>query len=401
MAPKTRSKKPKEEKHALLHVEVKDLRNFVQSSFREIEAIEAEQRRQELMKEYSRTVKPSSNKHETSLSRSKGLYGSVQNIEPQTRTSFRKLTETPRNNKEKSQDPSQQEALLQREHNKEVEKQKLYDAETQQINERLNAYQKKQEAAILKQEVKNTSRMIVQLHTERPADVVNNRRLELEQDREERLKALYIKKTKAIENSKLMKEKAQDEKKKGIIVEQEKKKQNQAEHYKTAREREKEEMAAVQRRIDKKNENSKMTQGSRTFQQRETANEFNNEIDDNQAFKHKLQMENSQRINRINEYKRNKILEKHMLLSLKNDQRKSQTQNAQNDVLARNIQLQKDMDLVYDCLGKMKKADPRDPKQKTLLLDAMNRLNDHFHLNLDLVPKSEKIKAEEEEDDES
>lgn len=334
--PKTRSKKPKEEKHALLHVEVKDLKNFVESSFREIEAIEAEQRRQELMKEYSKTVRHSTNKHETSLSRSKGPYGSARNIEPQTKASFRKSSETSRDSKDMSQESSKQVTLLQKKHEREVEKQKLYDAETQQINERLNAYQKKQEAAILKHEAKNTSRMIVQLHTERPADIVNNRRLEIEQDREERVKALYIKKTKAIENSKLVKERAQDEKRKSTIIEQEKRKQNQAEHYKTAREREKEEIDAVQRRIEKKSENSKMRQGSMTYQQRETGNEFN-EMDDDQAFKQKLQMENSQRINRINEYKRNKILEKHMLLSLKNEQRKSQTQNAQNDALARNI----------------------------------------------------------------
>lgn len=389
--PKTRAKKQKEEKQALRPVEIKDLRNFVECSFREIEAMEIEQQRQQQL-DNSKALK--SSKNETS--RSKHLYKSVQDIEPETKSSFVKSQDDSR--EVRNAETSRYQTMMQRIREREEERQRMYDAETQQINERLNDYQKRQDAANMKHEIKNTTRKLVQMHIERPADLVNNRRLELEQEREEKLKELYIKKVEAIESSKMKKEKDKEEKKRAIIAELEKKRKSQAEYYKSARNREEEDKAGVQDRINRKNAQYKTRQSPIIlYQQKEITNEFN-DLSENQAFKQKLQMENSQRINRINEYKRNKIMEKHMLLSLKNDQRKSQVQNAQNDALAKNLTLQKDMDLVYDCLAKMRKADPRDLKQKRLLMDAMNRLNNHFHLGLDLVPRSEKRKAKDEEE---
>eukprot|EP00826_Nyctotherus_ovalis_P063837 TRINITY_DN9361_c0_g2_i1.p1 TRINITY_DN9361_c0_g2~~TRINITY_DN9361_c0_g2_i1.p1 ORF type:complete len:368 (+),score=146.47 TRINITY_DN9361_c0_g2_i1:550-1653(+) len=363
-----------------------------------MEAIDAEQQRQEHMSS-SRTLKPSSYKNEASMTRSKHLHRSVQHIEPQTKSSLtvRKSQDESVMSKDRQLDLLKYKTLMQQTQNKEFEKQKSYDAETQQINEQLENYQRRLNAANMKVEAKNTSRMIVQLSTDRPADVVSSRRHEIEQEAEERRKAQYIKKTQTIESCKQLKGKAKEESKRKILAEMERRKQHQAENYKSAREREEEEMAAVQGRIDRGNENVKARQSSLVLYQRETGSGFN-EPSNEQEFKQQLQMENNKRISRINEYKRNKILEKHMLLSLKNEQKKAQLHNAQNDALAKHLMLQKDMDLVYDCLSKMKKADPRDPKQRTLLLDAMNRLNDHFHLNLDLVPKSEKKRAKEEEE---
>lgn len=376
------------------------MKNFVECSFREIEAIDAEQQRQEHLSS-SRTLKPSSNKNEASMTRSKHLYKSVQNIEPQTKSSLtaRKSQDESMTSKDRQLDLLKYKTLMQQTQDKEFEKQKSYDAETQQINEQLGNYQRRLNAANMKVEAKNTSRMIVQLNTDRPADVVSSRRYEIEQETEQRRKVQYIRKAQAIENCKLLRGRAKEENKKKILAEMERRKQHQAENYKSAREREEEEMAAVQERIDRRNENVKVRQSSLVLyqQQRETATGFN-EPSNEQEFKQQLQMENSMRISRINEYRRNKILEKHMLLSLRNEQKKAQLHNAQNDALAKHLMRQKDMDLVYDCLSKMKKADPRDLKQRSQLLDAMNRLNDHFHLNLDLVPKSEKRKAKEEEE---
>jgi len=389
--PKTRGKKQTEEKHALRPIEIKDLRNFVECSFREMEALESQQNKQEQL-DNSKTLKPL----KADTSRSKHIHKSVQDFEPQTKASLYKSQEDSR--ELKGAETSRYQTMILKLREKEEEKQRMYDEETQQINERLNDYRRRQDAASMKNEARYTTKMLLQMDTERPEEIVNNRRLGLEQEREERLKELYIKKARAIENSKMKKEKSKKEKKKAIIAELEKRKKSQAEQYKSAREREREDKAAVQERINRKEAQHKTKQDSIILhQQKGTGNELN-ELNEDQAFKQKLQMENSQRINRINEYKRNKIIEKHMLLSLKNDQRKAQVQNAQNDALAKNLILQKDMDLVYDCLGKMKKADPRDPKKKKLLMDAMNRLNKHFHLGLDLIPKSEKRKVKDEEE---
>ena len=389
--PKTRGKKQTEQKHALRPIEIKDLRNFVECSFREMEALEYQQNRQEQL-DNSKALKSS----KADTSRSKHLYKSIQDVEPQTKASLHKSQEDSR--ELRGAETSRYQTMMVKLREKEEERQRMYDAETQEINERLNDYHKRQDAANMKNEARHTTKILLQMNTDRPEGTVNNRKLGLEQEKEERLKELYIKKAKAIENSKMKKEKRKKEKKKAIIAELEKRRKSQAEQYKSAREREKEDKAAVQERINRKDAQYKTRQDSIVlYQQRGTSNELN-ELNEDQAFKQKLQMENSQRINRINEYKRNKIIEKHMLLSLKNDQRKAQVQNAQNDALAKNLILQKDMDLVYDCLGKMKKADPRDPKKKKLLMDAMNRLNKHFHLGLDLIPKSEKRKVKDEEE---
>ena len=358
-ASRPHSKKIIDERHRLFPIEIKDLRNFVRATCKELISIEAEEQKQ------STTIKPPSTKYNKPYA--KRLYRSV--IEP---SSLKKTQE----DTGKDMFSVSFRTIAKMSIDKQLERQRNYEEETRQINEQLNGIQRKIDAASIKLEM---SRATAKHNKDKQVETATKRKIEIEKNKKERLQAQYIKKARIIENFKLIKTKATEQVNKNKMAEIEKRRLSQAEYYRTRREREKKEIMIMNeknRRSQKPRKNSLPV-----HRQRDISDGFE------ETSRKKKQMDNNQRLGYINEYKRNKVIEKHIFLTTKNEQRRVKIDNVQNNAIAKRLMQMKDMDLVYDCLSKMKKANPYNPRQRTLLLEAINRLNEHFNLKLDLSQK--------------
>lgn len=94
------------------------------------------------------------------------------------------------------------------------------------------------------------------------------------------------------------------------------------------------------------------------------------------------------RILRMNEYKRQKILNKHLALQEKINQRKQNVNMVQNYAINKNLSDQEASNLVIKLLDKMKVDDPNNPGQRERLMKTMSDLNTKYDLKLTLNYKN-------------
>jgi len=113
-----------------------------------------------------------------------------------------------------------------------------------------------------------------------------------------------------------------------------------------------------------------------------------------------LQKENCLRLNRIIEYKRAKILEKHKQIKEKSEMKKSHTSMLQNTAINRTFFERETSKAILNVLDDLKKVDPKNDKQRIKLQNMLNRLNSQFDLQLKLEKKSPK-KAKKNDDSQS
>ena len=89
------------------------------------------------------------------------------------------------------------------------------------------------------------------------------------------------------------------------------------------------------------------------------------------------------RLKRINEYRRQKILEKHKTLREKNDQKKFRTNLMQNCAINKAIADKEAKKTTFNFLSKLMKADPYKKTQRTRLISALSTLSLQFDLGMD------------------
>ena len=110
------------------------------------------------------------------------------------------------------------------------------------------------------------------------------------------------------------------------------------------------------------------------------------------------QNKNYQRVLKMNEYKRQKILEKHQKLQSKMTQRKCNINSVQDCAIKKDLSEKESEKIIMELLKKMKMSDPYKPDQRRKLMKTMTELNKKFGLDLDLSPKKSKKKIVIEED---
>eukprot|EP00826_Nyctotherus_ovalis_P030287 TRINITY_DN2411_c0_g1_i4.p2 TRINITY_DN2411_c0_g1~~TRINITY_DN2411_c0_g1_i4.p2 ORF type:complete len:102 (+),score=30.78 TRINITY_DN2411_c0_g1_i4:316-621(+) len=86
----------------------------------------------------------------------------------------------------------------------------------------------------------------------------------------------------------------------------------------------------------------------------------------------------------MNDYKRQKILNKHLALQEKIDKRKRNIHMVQNCAISKNMSDQEASSLITKLLEKMKTENPNDPGQRERLMRTMSSLNAKYDLGLTL-----------------
>ena len=111
-----------------------------------------------------------------------------------------------------------------------------------------------------------------------------------------------------------------------------------------------------------------------------------------------FQQENCEQINKINEYKRNKILQKHQKLTLKINQKKNTNFNTQNNAIIKNILEQNATNAVSEFITKLKRINPSIIDKRRQLLSAIIDINEKFGLKATLEHTRQKRKSVDESD---
>jgi len=106
-----------------------------------------------------------------------------------------------------------------------------------------------------------------------------------------------------------------------------------------------------------------------------------------------LQRDNYTRIQRIEEYKRQKVLNKHLALQERLNQRKQSINSVQDCAINKKLSEQEASKFVTKLLDKMKTANPNDQDQRERLMKTMSNLNTKYDLGLTLNYKNLKYIA--------
>lgn len=121
---------------------------------------------------------------------------------------------------------------------------------------------------------------------------------------------------------------------------------------------------------------------------------FENPIyrDEKVLLRQELQHENYLRLNRVNQYKRSKVLEKHKMLTTKNEEKKFGVFLTQNCAINKSISEQESSKEVFQFLEKLRMIDPYKINQKEKLINEIKELNDKYNLNLEMASLTVKMK---------
>jgi histidinol phosphatase-like enzyme len=101
-----------------------------------------------------------------------------------------------------------------------------------------------------------------------------------------------------------------------------------------------------------------------------------------ELLRQKVQQENYIRIQRMREYRRQTILNKHLTLQERLNQKKRNIHLVQDCAINKNLSEQEASKLVTKLLDRMKTSNPNDQDQRECLMKTMSDLNTKYNLGL-------------------